>query len=256
MTLPSPPEPGGLQPPHPPLTRYYSTEQDRRAFVVGLFNRTASDYERIETLLSFGTGRWYRRQALLRAGLKRDMRLVDVGVGTGLVARAAAAIVGRPECVTGVDPSSSMLEHAQVPKGVRLLTGSAESLPLDDDSADFISMGYALRHISDLTAAFREFRRVLRPGGRLCLLEISAPRGAFARGVLKLYLRILSPAAASVVARQRDMPQLMRYYWDTIEACVPPEMILAALSAAGFRQVQRHAELGIFSEYTAANSAI
>src|SRR5579884_2585923 len=135
MTLPSPPEPRGLRPPHAPLTRYYAHEEDRRDFVVGLFNRTASDYQRIEALLSFGTGGWYRRQALLRAGLKRDMRVVDVGVGTGLVARAAAAIVGRPDYVTGVDPSSSMLEHAQVPNGVRLLTGSAESIPLADASA-------------------------------------------------------------------------------------------------------------------------
>ena len=241
-----------LHAPHPPLTRYYQREEERREYVLGLFNRTAGDYERIETLLSWGSGPWYRRQALLRAGLAPGMRVIDVGVGTGLVARAACAIVGDPRCITGVDPSEAMLAHARVPKDVQLLTGSAEAIPAAPGSADFISMGYALRHISDVSAAFREFQRVLKPGGRLCLLEISAPRNAAARALLKLYLRGLVPLAASVIARHRDMARLMRYYWDTIEACAAPQTILAALSSAGFRDVKRHVELGIFSEYSAA----
>src|SRR5262249_23695053 len=94
--------PETLRAPHPPLTQYYQHEEERRAYVLDLFTRTAADYERIETLLSWGSGAWYRRQALLRAGLAPGMRVIDVGVGTGLVARAACAIVGDPNRVTGV----------------------------------------------------------------------------------------------------------------------------------------------------------
>ena len=241
--------------PHPPLRRYYESENDRSQWVRGIFDRTAADYDRVERVLGLGTGSWYRRQALVRAGLKPGMTVLDIGTGTGLVAREAATLVGDPTLVTGVDPSPGMVEHARVPAGVRLLAGSAEAIPIPDRTADFLSMGYALRHISDLRPAFAEFFRVLRPGGRMCLLEITQPEGAFASAVLKAYLRGFVPAVAALVARHRDMPELMRYYWDTIAACVSPATITHALGAAGFVAVDRHVELGIFSEYRARKAA-
>jgi len=237
--------------PHVPLTDYYPSEADRSGWVRGIFDRTAGDYDRVERVLGLGSGSWYRNQALRRAGLTAGMRVLDIGTGTGLVAREAAAIAGDPALVTGVDPSAGMMANARVPEGVRLLAGSAEAIPAANNAADFLSMGYALRHISDLAPAFAEFHRVLRPGSRLCLLEITMPDTAFKRSLLKIYLRGVVPGIAAVVARHRDMPRLMRYYWDTIAACVPPAGILQALTTAGFVDVDRHVELGIFSEYRA-----
>ena len=179
------------------------------------------------------------------------MTVLDIGTGTGLVAREAAALVGDATRVTGVDPSSGMVEHAQVPPGVRLLAGSAEDIPAGDATADFLSMGYALRHISDLQPAFAEFFRVLRPTGRLCLLEITQPENVLGRAMLKGYLGGFVPAVAAAISHHRDMPKLMRYHWDTIAACVPPVSIMQALRAAGFVDVDRFVELGVFSEYRA-----
>jgi len=240
------------QVPHSPLRAYYPREEERREWVRGLFDRTAGDYERMERLMALGSGSWYRRRALQRAGLQTGMSVVDVGVGTGLVAREAARIAGDSKLVLGVDPSSGMIANAKVPAGVRLAAGAAESIPAADGSADFISMGYALRHVSDLPTAFREFHRVLKPGGRLCLLEITSPRGVFGRVLLKAYMRGVVPVLAHLVARDRSVPKLMRYYWDTIEACVPPASILDALAAAGFVNVIRYVEHGMFSEYRAS----
>jgi demethylmenaquinone methyltransferase/2-methoxy-6-polyprenyl-1,4-benzoquinol methylase len=238
-------------PPHPVLPDYYACEEERRAYLQRIFDQTAGDYDRIERMMALGSGSWYRHRALLAAGLKADMSVLDIGTGTGLVAREAVRIVGDPQRVVGVDPSVGMIDHAQVPAGVRLLSGRAESIPAGDASADFLSMGYALRHISDLSAAFREFYRVLKPGGRLCLLEITRPQGVMRRALLKIYMRGWVPLLSRVIARQAGTPELMRYYWDTIEACAPPAAIMAALWAAGFGDVNRHLELGIFSEYRA-----
>jgi demethylmenaquinone methyltransferase/2-methoxy-6-polyprenyl-1,4-benzoquinol methylase len=241
-----------VQAPCSPLKQYYSREADRRRWVGGLFDRTAADYDRVERAMAFGTGSWYRRRALQRAGLAPGMSVVDIGVGTGLVAREAARLVGDGANVTGVDPSSAMVAEARVPTGVRLITGRAEAIPLPDECADFLCMGYALRHISDVSLAFSEFWRVLKPGGMLCLLEITRPDSALPRALLKAYLRGVVPMLARIVARQPETPQLMRFYWDTIAACAPPRAIMTAIEEAHFVAVTHHVELGVFSEYRAA----
>ncbi len=240
--------------PHRPLPEYYSDDQSRSGFVQNLFGTTAEDYDRMESILGFGTGVWYRGQALERAGLKPGMRMVDVGVGTGLVAREAARIVGNPSLVVGVDPSPGMMNHAKVPHGVALVEGRAESIPFPDQQFDFLSMGYALRHISDLSVAFCEFHRVMKPGGKLCILEITCPEKRWSRFLLKMYMKGLVPMIAALVGRSKNTRKLWRYYWDTIEACVPPMQVLATLRAAGFTDVCRHIEvkgMSILAEYQA-----
>lgn len=239
--------------PHPPLTDYYADEQERRGFVGQLFDSTASDYDRIDRMLALGSGPWYRRQALERAGLQVGMRVVDVGVGTGLVAREAVRLVGDPALVVGVDPSAGMMAHADLP-GVSLIEGRAEALPFPDASFDFLSMGYALRHIGDLSLAFNEFYRVLKPGGRLCLLEITKPEKAWSQVLLKVYMRGIVPTLARLTGSSAESAKLWRYYWDTIEACVPPSGVIHTLENAGFHDVKRHIEdraLSILGEYQA-----
>ena len=236
--------------PHTPLPDYYADEAEHGRYLRRIFDDTAPDYERIERVLAFGSGPWYRRSALQRAGLRTGAQVLDVGIGTGLVAREALGLIGNQGQLVGVDPSPGMMGEVNLP-GVELLQGRAEAIPRPDASADFLSMGYALRHIADVHAAFAEFFRVLRPGGQLMILEITKPDGKAGTLLLRTYMRAVVPLIAKVVARKSDTAELWRYYWDTIEACIPPESVLAALRAAGFEQVQRHTELGMFSEYTA-----
>ena len=102
----------GLGEPHPRLSAYHEG-RDQQAFVRALFDRTATDYDRINRLFSLGSGDRYRRQILLRSGLVPGMQLVDVAVGTGLLASAAVRLVGAPGTVIGVDPSGNMLREAR-----------------------------------------------------------------------------------------------------------------------------------------------
>lgn len=230
---------------------YYADAEGKRRFTGRMFDSGAADYDRVDRLLAFGSGTWYRRQALLRAGLASGMRMLDVAVGTGLVAREAAEVVGARGCVVGVDPSAGMLAQSEA-HGLRLVRGRAEALPFAARSFDFLCLGYALRHLSDLQAVFAEFHRVLRPGGRLLVLEITRPDGRVANAMLKAYMHGVLPALTRLVSSSKDTPELYRYYWDTIEACVPPDRILATLAASGFARSARAVQLGIFSEYAAS----
>ena len=249
MNTPKPTPP--VHAPHNPLTDYYQTEQDRQAYLRQIFDNTAADYDRIESMLAWGSGSRYRREALMRTGLKAGMKVLDVGVGTGLVAAQACILAGSPDLVTGVDPSPGMMGASRLPKAMVLLEGRAESLPFPDNHFDFLSMGYALRHISDLSVAFVEFERVLKPGGRLCLLEITKPQNRCGQWLLKNYMRGVIPLLTRFISKQKDTATMWRYFWDSIEACVPPEQVLATLNSAGLIQVRRHLALGVFSEYQA-----
>lgn len=237
--------------PHPPLTEYYGSEEDRRTWVGEQFDKTASDYDRIENILGLGTGSSYRRKILEFAGLKPGMRVLDVGMGTGLVAKQAALLVGDPGKVTGVDPSPGMIRSAKLPAGVTVIEGRAEQIPLSGGNYDFLSMGYALRHVSDMTVAFAEFHRMLKPGGKVCILEITPPKGRIATALLKGYCKYVVPALAKLVAKDKDTAQLWRYYWDTIEACAAPANVMSTLESAGFVNVRRTVDVGIFSTYLA-----
>jgi demethylmenaquinone methyltransferase/2-methoxy-6-polyprenyl-1,4-benzoquinol methylase len=236
--------------PHAPLPAYYADETEHVQFLRHIFDETAPDYDRIERVLALGSGSWYRRSALRRAGLSAGAQVLDIGIGTGLLAREALKLIGPSGRLVGVDPSPGMMRQVSLP-GVELVQGGAEALPRPDASCDFVSMGYALRHVADVNAAFAEFHRVLRPGGRLLMLEISKPTDRFGAAMLKTYMRVVVPLIAGVVARRRGTARLWRYYWDTIEACIAPQTVLGALSAAGFQDVRRHTELGLLSEYRA-----
>ena len=241
--------------PHIPLTDYYQTEQDRQAYLRQIFDNTAEDYDRIEAMLAWGTGPGYRRQALVRAGLTKGMKVLDVGVGTGLVAAQECLLTGDPALVTGVDPSPGMMAASKLPKSMVLIEGRAESLPFPDNHFDFLSMGYALRHIGDLTVAFAEFERVLKPGGKLCILEITQAKSPLGRWVLKSYMRGIIPLITKFISKQKDTATIWRYFWDSIEACVPPEKVIETLNAAGLTEVNRHLSIGIFSEYQAVKAS-
>ncbi len=205
--------------------------------------------------MSFGSGQWYRRQALQRSGLAEGMQVLDVGAGTGVVSLLAQELVGDSGLVVAHDPSAGMLGEATKRGVARAVQGLGERLCYPDNSFDRVTMGYALRHVADLRVLFKEYARVLKPGGKVLLLEITRPEHVAARGVLRIYLRGIVPLVTRLFRRSAPAQELMRYYWDTIEHCVPPATILEAMTAAGLEGSKRRVELGIFSEYSAAKPA-
>jgi len=237
--------------PHPPLTNFYDDPARRESFVRNIFDDTAPWYDRATAFMSFGTGQQYRREALVRAGLRPGMRLLDVATGTGVVARAAAEVTDNGHDIVGLDPSIGMLTAGRTKGAFRNVQARSEQLPFAPQSFDFISIGFAMRHFADLDRVFGECFRVLRPGGRLVILEITAPESRVARTLLGAYLGGFVPAALGVMSMSMKTARLMRYYWVTTRECVRPDVIMNAMRGAGFTDVNRHVEAGVFSEYSA-----
>ncbi|WP_019021959.1 class I SAM-dependent methyltransferase [Thioalkalivibrio sp. ALE23] len=240
--------------PHPVLKDYYGDESNKRAFVDDLFDRTAPYYDRILRFGFLGTGQAYRRYSLKQSGLQPDMEVLDVATGTGPVAEEIRKITG-DERITCVDPSRGMIDVARGKLNSRFIQGLAEDLPVASEQFDRVYMGYGLRHVRDLREAFAEYFRALKPGGRCMILEVSRPRTKRQMFMARFYFRDFIPFLSRVLTRDPDGHTLMRYFWETIDQCVPPEEIMETLESVGFEDVHREVQLGVFSAYMATRPA-
>ncbi len=246
-----PMRPGGQgSAPHPVLPNYYGSVEERPGFVRDLFDRTAIHYDRVNAFMSLGWGRRYRREMLATAGLAPGMRMLDLAIGTGQMAGEGRRLLAGDGMVVGLDVSDGMLAQARRAAAADcFVQGRIDALPFADRSFDFISLGYAVRHVADLDATFAELARVLTKGGSVLLLELTPPPRQPGRALAKLYLNHVVPVLSLLLTGSRDAHELMRYHWDTVEACVPPETILAAMRRAGFVGARTEVQFSLLRAY-------
>jgi demethylmenaquinone methyltransferase/2-methoxy-6-polyprenyl-1,4-benzoquinol methylase len=214
-----------------------------------LFNETAPVYDRFNQVFSLGWGGWYRRRCLKRAGLVPGMRVLDVAVGTGLVAREAMAIAGPEGAVIGLDLSEAMLREARRKLPIGLIQGAADQLPIADASVDFLTMGYALRHVPELGQLLREFHRILRPGGVLLLIEMRPPRHAITRRIAPLLFERIVPTLCRWTMGTAGPLRLMEHHWQTIDQGLVPSEVVGAIEAGGFAAARCEIYFDLFCSY-------
>ncbi len=157
-----------------------------------LFAGVAPSYERVATVLSFGQDPRWRRALVSSIAAQSGDRVLDVATGTGMVARA---LVSRYKCrVIGLDQSAHMLaaatRAASPTHPAQFVCAQGERLPFADASFDHVTFTYLLRYVDDPAATIRELARVLRPGGRLAMLEFGLPANPLWRFLWRAYTRV------------------------------------------------------------------
>lgn len=202
-----------------------------------MFDRIAPVYDRLNTVMTFGSdGRW-RRAAVRATGLAAGDRAIDVACGTGKLSAALAAQVGPFGRVVGVDLAPAMIELArrEQPSIVQLEfeVANALALPFEDDAFDAATIGFGMRNLSDFEAGFREMARVVRPGGRVVCLELSVPRPRMWGRVFHGTFRRAAPLLGAVFG-QRDA---YRYLPTSLDGFPEPRRLAATMRAAGLAGV-------------------
>ena len=210
-----------------------------RAAVRSMFDRIARRYDLLNRLLSAGTDVRWRRACVDLLEPARPARVVDLATGTAdLLVEALGRDAGRRG--VGVDLSEQMLRRGAAKlrrRGLdaraRLIAGDVEALPLPSASFDAATIGFGIRNVGDPAAALAEFRRVLRPGGRLVVLEFSLPPGW--RGALyRRYFRGILPRIGALVSGDAAA---YSYLPASVERFPAPEAFAALMERAGFTAV-------------------
>lgn len=209
-----------------------------------VFDSVADKYDLMNDLMSGGVHRLWKRYTLSRTGLRPGMRALDVAGGTGDLARGMAKQVGENGEVILGDINAAMLANgrrrltdAGVVGNVRYVQLNAESLPFPDASFDCVTIGFGLRNVTDKAAALASMKRVLKPGGRLLVLEFSKPTLPGLDKAYDVYSFKVLPVMGRVVANDAES---YRYLAESIRRFPDQESLRDMMLAAGFDQASYH----------------
>lgn len=229
------------------------SDLSKKEQVAGMFDRIAHRYDFLNHFFSMGIDKGWRKKAIRTLQEIKPRKILDIATGTGDL--AIAAMVLQPEQVTGVDISEGMMEIGRKKldeKGlsdkINLQYGDSEALPFADHAFDAITCGYGVRNFENLEKGLQQMSRVLRPGGRVAILEFSHPKKFPVKQLYRFYFRYILPTLGKSVSKDATA---YTYLPESVAAFPEGKDFCSILERSGFKNVKaRPLTLGITTLYT------
>jgi demethylmenaquinone methyltransferase/2-methoxy-6-polyprenyl-1,4-benzoquinol methylase len=224
---------------------YREVDKDEKAgLVAGVFDSVASRYDLMNDLMSGGIHRLWKRFTIELSGVRPGHSVLDIAGGTGDLAAKFSRIVGETGQVILADINYAMLavgrdkllDHG-LSENLEFVQADAQCLPFPDDSFDCITIAFGLRNVTDKDLALRAMLRVLKPGGRLLVLEFSKPKNPLLSKAYDAYSFSVLPVMGRLVAGDSDS---YRYLAESIRVHPDQETLKAMMEDAGFARVEYH----------------
>lgn len=222
---------------------YKTVESDQKAdLVADVFHSVAAKYDIMNDVMSFGIHRMWKRFTIESAGARPGMKVLDLAGGTGDLTAKFSHLVGDRGQVTLADINDSMLKVGReklrnkgIVGNVNYVQANAEALPFPDNHFDIITIAFGLRNVTDKDAAIRSMLRVLKPGGKLLVLEFSKPQHDIMRKIYDLYSFKILPKMGSLITQDADSYE---YLAESIRMHPDQETLKGMMVEAGFEQVE------------------
>jgi demethylmenaquinone methyltransferase/2-methoxy-6-polyprenyl-1,4-benzoquinol methylase len=231
----------------------YSEQGSKKEQVASMFNNIAHRYDFLNRSLSMGIDIIWRKKAIAQLREIQPKTILDVATGTGDVALEAMSL--NPKRITGIDISVGMLELGRqkvakrnLSQKIELLEGDSENLPFADNNFDAVTVAFGVRNFENLLKGLKEINRVLRPGGKLVVLEFSQPKAFPIKQLYWFYFNNILPLFGKMLSKDASA---YTYLPESVKAFPDGQDFLNVMQQAGFVQSRQMAlTFGIASIYT------
>lgn len=209
------------------------TGKERAAYVQNMFARIAHRYDLMNRLMTAGQDIHWREQVIQQAGLKPGLNLLDLGAGTGDLAREA--LKQQPDArVVAADFTLEMMRIGQKNGSLPWSGADALSLPFGENTFDAIVSGFLMRNVSDVQLALKEQYRALKPGGRIVILDTTQPKRSIFSPLIWLHMHIVIPLLGGLISGFRDA---YNYLPDSTEKFISAKEMTVRMAAVGFKRI-------------------